>query len=135
MAEYQNTVVSSGEVTQRFIEFVLMQARNAAFMLGQIPNPQTGKAEVNLEMAQLLIDQLVMIQEKTKGNLNSDESKILGSTISSLQISYVEAARGRSPDQGTPNSADSLKPSAKEGVSAEEGEADNKKKFVKNYGS
>ena len=34
MAEYQNTTVSSGEMAQRFIEFVMMQAQNAAFMLG-----------------------------------------------------------------------------------------------------
>jgi Domain of unknown function (DUF1844) len=103
MAEYQNTVVSAGEVTQRFIEFVLMQAQSAAFMLGQIPHPQTGKPETNLEMAKLLIDQLVMIQEKTKGNLNSDETRILGGTISNLQLSYVEAIRGHSPTkQATP---------------------------------
>ena len=93
MAEYQNTTVSSGEMTQRFIEFVLMQAQNAAFTLGQIPHPQTGKAEVNLDMAQLLIDQLVMIQEKTKGNLNTDESRILAGTISNLQMAFVEVVR------------------------------------------
>src|SRR5271156_651836 len=93
MAEYQNTTVSAGEVTQRFIEFVMMQALNAAFTLGQIPHPQTGKAEVNLDMAQLLIDQLVMIQQKTAGNLNSDESKILGGAISNLQMVFVEAVR------------------------------------------
>jgi hypothetical protein len=93
MAEYQNTTVSSGEMTQRFIEFVMMQAQNAAFMLGQIPHPQTGKADVNLDMAQLLIDQLAMIQEKTKGNLNSDESHILAATLSNLQMAFVEAAQ------------------------------------------
>ena len=90
MAEYQNTTVSSGEMAQRFIEFVMMQAQNAAFMLGQIPHPQTGKAEVNLDVAQLLIDQLVMIQEKTKGNLNTDESRILAGTISNLQMGFGE---------------------------------------------
>ena len=29
-------------MSQRFIEFVMMQAQNAALFLGQIPNPQTG---------------------------------------------------------------------------------------------
>jgi hypothetical protein len=98
MAEYQNMTVSSGEMAQRFIEFVMMQAQNAAFMLGQIPHPQTGKAEVNLDVAQMLIDQLVMIQEKTKGNLNSDESKILAGAISNLQIAFVEAVREEPAD-------------------------------------
>src|ERR1700733_15883076 len=93
MAEYQNMTVSSGEMAQRFIEFVMMQAQNAAFMLGQIPHPQSGKSEVNLEVAQLLIDQLAMIQEKTKGNLNSDESRILAGAISNLQMAFVDAVR------------------------------------------
>ena len=68
MAEVQ-TSTNPGELTQRFIEFVMMQAQNAALFLGQIPNPQTGKGEVNLEVAKMFIDQLAMIQEKTRGNL------------------------------------------------------------------
>src|SRR6266550_497274 len=41
MAEVQKTV-QTGEMTQRFIEFVMMHAQNAALFLGQIPNPRTG---------------------------------------------------------------------------------------------
>jgi len=146
MAEYQNTTVSSGEMTQRFIEFVMMQAQNAAFVLGQIPHPQTGKADVNLDMAQLLIDQLVMIQEKTKGNLNSDESRILAQTVSNLQMLFVEAAQEKSstaaetrpiePQKAEPPKADSRQPGqAAPGQAApEQTDADGKKKFVKSYG-
>ena len=71
MAEVQ-TSTQSGELSQRFIEFVMMQAQNAALFLGQIPNPQTGKGEVNLELAKMFIDQLGMIQEKTRGNLTNE---------------------------------------------------------------
>ena len=73
MAEVQ-TSTQTGEMTQRFIEFVMMQAQNAALFLGQIPNPQTGQGEVNLEVARMFIDQLAMIQEKTRGNLSSEEA-------------------------------------------------------------
>ena len=142
MAEYQNTTVSSGEMTQRFIEFVMMQAQNAAFVLGQIPHPQTGKADVNLDMAQLLIDQLVMIQEKTKGNLNSDESRILAQTVSNLQMLFVEAAQKKAstpeetrpaePQKAEPSKAESRVP---EQAASEQTDADGKKKFVKSYGS
>jgi len=137
MAEYQNTTVSSGEMTQRFIEFVMMQAQNAAFMLGQIPHPQTGKADVNLDMAQLLIDQLVMIQEKTKGNLNSDESRILAGTISNLQMIFVESAQKRPATAAETRPDDPLKvePRPVEQTSPEQTDADGKKKFVKSYGS
>ena len=88
MAEVQTTT-QSGELTQRFIEFVMMQAQNAALFLGQIPNPQTGKAEVNLEVARMFIDQLAMIQEKTRGNLTSEESTVLRNALSSLQMAFV----------------------------------------------
>jgi hypothetical protein len=137
MAEYQNTTVSSGEMTQRFIEFVMMQAQNAAFMLGQIPHPQTGKAEVNLDMAQMLIDQLVMIQEKTKGNLNSDESRILAGAISNLQLAFVEAVR-EEPSNKTvirPETSPQVEQKPREESGPEQIDPDGKRKFVKNYGS
>jgi len=71
MAEVQKTT-QSGELSQRFIEFVMMQAQNAALFLGQIPNPKTGEGEVNLELAKMFIDQLAMIKEKTRGNLTNE---------------------------------------------------------------
>ena len=80
MAEVQTNTQSLGEISQRFIEFVMMQAQNAALFLGQIPNPQTGKGEVNLELAKMFIDQLAMIQEKTRGNLTNEESAVLRNT-------------------------------------------------------
>jgi hypothetical protein len=137
MAEYQHTTVSSGEMTQRFIEFVMMQAQNAAFVLGQIPHPQTGKAEVNLDMGQLLIDQLVMVQEKTKGNLNSDEARILAQTISNLQMLFVEAAQKKpstAPAVPPAESPEAESPGAQQAATVQT-DADGKKKFVKSYGA
>src|ERR1700720_2303127 len=99
MAEVQ-TSTNSGELAQRFIEFVMMQAQNAALFLGQIPNPQTGKGEVNLEVAKMFIDQLAMIQEKTRGNLSNEESTVLRNALSNLQLAYVEVARGSSAAAG-----------------------------------
>src|SRR6266566_219121 len=92
MAEVQ-TSTQSGELSQRFIEFVMMHAQNAALFLGQIPNPKTGEGEVNLELARMFIDQLAMIQEKTRGNLTSEESTVLRNALSNLQMAYVEVAR------------------------------------------
>src|SRR5438094_319227 len=86
-AEVQTTT-ESGEMTQRFIEFVMMQAQNAALFLGQIPNPQTGKGEINLDVAKMFIDQLVMIRAKTRGNLVDDETKVLNNAISNLQMVF-----------------------------------------------
>src|SRR5213595_921968 len=92
MAEVQ-TNTQSGEMSQRFIEFVMMQAQNAALFLGQIPNPQTGKGEVNLELAKMFIDQLAMIQDKTRGNLTNEETAVLRNTLSNLQMAFVEVSQ------------------------------------------
>src|SRR3954463_10663687 len=92
MAEVQKTT-QSGEMAQRFVEFVMMHAQNAALFLGQIPNPKTGEGEVNLELAKMFIDQLAMIQEKTRGNLSNEETTVLRNTLSNLQMAYVEVAR------------------------------------------
>src|SRR6266850_205720 len=92
MAEVQ-TNTQSGELSQRFIEFVMMQAQNAALFLGQIPNPQTGQGEVNLELAKMFIDQLGMIQDKTRGNLTNEETAVLRNTLSNLQMAFVEVSR------------------------------------------
>ncbi len=146
MAEVQ-TSTQSGELSQRFIEFVMMHAQNAALFLGQIPNPKTGEGEVNLELAKMFIDQLAMIQEKTRGNLTSEESTVLRNALSNLQMVYVEVAQKAS---GAGASAPSPKPeqqpasaqtTAEEAPKASEpistpspGESESKKKFTKSYG-
>src|SRR5919109_682171 len=100
MAEVQKTT-QSGELSQRFIEFVVMHAQNAALFLGQIPNPKTGEAEVNLDLARMFIDQLAMIQEKTRGNLTNEETMVLRNTLSNLQMVYVEVAQ-KGPQSAQP---------------------------------
>ena len=79
-------------MTQIFIEFVMMQAQNAALFLGQIPNPRGGPPEVNLPLAKMFIDQLAVIGAKTHGNLNADEAKVLESALAQLESAFVEVA-------------------------------------------
>jgi hypothetical protein len=138
MAEVQ-TSTNSGELAQRFIEFVMMQAQNAALFLGQIPNPQTGKGEVNLEVAKMFIDQLAMIQEKTRGNLSNEESTVLRNALSNLQLAYVEVARGNSSaapvDEKTFESAPSEQPAATSEPPLTGPEGESRKKFTKSYGA
>ncbi|MGH7984533.1 MAG: DUF1844 domain-containing protein [Candidatus Udaeobacter sp.] len=145
MAEVQKTTLS-GELSQRFIEFVVMHAQNAALFLGQIPNPKTGEPEVNLDFAKMFIDQLAMIQEKTRGNLTSEEAKVLSNALSNLQMAYVEVARetpqgaaqreapetGAPPEPAEPPSAGQSEPSAP--TTSADPEAESRKKFTKSYG-
>jgi hypothetical protein len=149
MAEVQ-TSTQSGEMSQRFIEFVMMHAQNAALFLGQIPNPQTGKGEVNLELAKMFIDQLAMIQEKTRGNLTNEESTVLRNAISNLQMAYVEVAQQMKAGGVSPEPAFAPSAPAPEAPVEEEpappvsspppptagvDEGESKKKFTKSYGS
>ena len=139
MAEVQTGTTKSGELSQRFIEFIMMQAQNAALFLGQIPNPQTGKGEVNLELAKIFIDQLAMIQEKTRGNLSNEEEQILRSTISNLQMVFVEVSQqagGAPPSISQPmeSSEPAVTEPAIEAPEAAQPESESRKKFTKSYG-
>jgi hypothetical protein len=146
MAEVQ-TNTQSGEMSQRFIEFVMMQAQNAALFLGQIPNPQTGKGEVNLELAKMFIDQLAMIQEKTRGNLTNEETTVLRNTLSNLQMAFVEVSRQvregtteseatpEAPEAATDEPAPSSSPEKTEAPTTPEAESESRKKFTKSYGA
>jgi len=146
MAEVQ-TSTQSGELSQRFIEFIMLHAQNAALFLGQIPNPKTGEGEVNLELAKMFIDQLAMIQEKTRGNLSNEESTVLRNTISNLQMVYVEVAQ-KAPRGAQPPAAKTQEAPAEEKAGEQTSttapepsppgaptESESKKKFTKSYGS
>jgi hypothetical protein len=148
MAEVQ-TSTQSGALAQRFIEFVMMQAQNAALFLGQIPNPQTGEGEVNLDLARMFIDQLAMIQEKTRGNLSGEESTVLKTTLANLQMAFVEVSQGAGGRSSSPASAVepepesvSETPAAAQSAAAVEPtaetpspESESRKKFTKSYGA
>jgi len=127
MAEVQTSQLS-GEMTQRFIAFVMMLGQQAGLFLGKIPHPETGKTEVNLDAAKLFIDQLEMLREKTRGNLSQQESDILTGVLSDLQMMYVQVAQTAAvpspqaaPETAEPQSA------------ASEPESESKKKFSKTY--
>src|SRR5204862_4984173 len=142
MAEVQ-TSTNSGELAQRFIEFVLMQAQNAALFLGQIPNPQTGQPEVNLQLAKMFIDQLEMIQEKTRGNLTNEETAVLRNTLSNLQMAFVEVSQqvregttesaAESPEAETTEPVPSSSAEKAEAPVTPEAESESRKKFTKSY--
>jgi hypothetical protein len=94
MAELQESHNTS-ENSARFIEFVMMQAQNASLFLGLIPNPHSGQPEVNLDLARMFIDQLVMIQGKTRGNLTTEETGVLRNALSNLQMAFFEVSQGQ----------------------------------------
>jgi hypothetical protein len=75
-----------------FSTFVVSLSHSAFVHLGDAPDPE-GKRSVNLPLARQTIDLLSLLQEKTKGNLNGPEERILGQALYDLRLRYVEASR------------------------------------------
>lgn len=88
-----------------FGQFVFMQYQQAKLMLGEIPNPQTGRYERNLPVVRYTIETLRMLSHKTQGNLNDEERQILGNVLHELQMDYVAKMKeeGRSGPSGAPD--------------------------------
>ncbi len=76
-----------------FSTFVMSIASAAMMGLGLAPRPDTGKQEIDLEMAKQNIDLLGLIQEKTKNNLSSEEEKLLTQLLSECRTKFVEHSR------------------------------------------
>jgi len=77
-------------VDQHFASLVISLAATAWNQLGKVPSPVTGQMEKNLNNVSMTIDILVMIREKTKGNLTAEEDRLLSNTIADLQLNYAD---------------------------------------------
>jgi len=82
-----------------FMQLVMGLQSSVWMLLGKVANPSTGKMEKNLEAAKTTIDTLIMLQEKTKGNLTKVEEDYLNNTISQLQLNYVEETNKKEPEK------------------------------------
>jgi hypothetical protein len=84
-----------------FANLVMMLAASTMQQLGKTVDPMTNKTEINLPGAQVTIDMLTMLQNKTKGNLAQDEEKMMNDLLASLRMNYVETANTTSaaPEQ------------------------------------
>ena len=73
-----------------FMHLVSMLAMSAIQQMGKLVDPGTGKAEINLDAAQATIDMLDMLEARTRGNLDAEETRLLKDTLMSLKMNYVE---------------------------------------------
>jgi Domain of unknown function (DUF1844) len=77
-----------------FAAIALSFASSALFHLGLVENPETGEpGEVNLPLARHSIDLLELLQTKTRGNLEPDESQLLANLLTELRVRFVEAKK------------------------------------------
>ncbi len=77
-----------------FSTFVLSLGTAALYQLGVMSNPETGEtAEPDPLIAQQTIDTLEMLRDKTRGNLEQEERKLIDSLLYELRMRFVELGR------------------------------------------
>jgi hypothetical protein len=148
----KSSPIGNAELAQRFVQFVMMQAQNIFYVLGRIPSPDGRPIPPNLDAGKLLIDQLEMIQEKTRNNLSAQESSILDDALKNARLAFVEVSGGTPasmmpksnlPDypldeeegaEPAPRPAEKPKPGTPPAAAKPAPEQENKKKFTKTYG-
>ena len=130
-----------------FAQLIMQQSNLAMMLMGKGPHPESGQAVRDLESAQLLIDQLEMLEVKTKGNLSKEEAALLKQSLMALRMAFVEAVESPAPRTKaaeTPASAAApeaeiaspAKPEKKTAPTEEAGaagEAESKKRYSKKF--
>jgi hypothetical protein len=76
-----------------FSTFVAMLANNVMMFLGQIPDPVTQQRRRDLPQAKHTVDLLLMLRDKTQGNLTTQEEQLMRELLPQLQMAYVSATR------------------------------------------
>lgn len=74
-----------------FNTLIISIASSVILALGLEKNPQTDKIEKNIDIARYNIDLLLVLKEKTKGNLSTHEENYLNAIITDLQLKFVQA--------------------------------------------
>ena len=81
------------ELESEFLQLIMGLESSGWMTLGKITNPITGKMEKNLEAAKGIIDTLIILKEKTKGNLSKTEESVLNGALQNLQLNYVDESK------------------------------------------
>jgi hypothetical protein len=74
-----------------FSTYVISVASSAMVALGRMPSPDGKPHPIELDTAKHLIDILEMLEQKTKGNLDATEAKLVTSLLHDLHGSFAAA--------------------------------------------
>ena len=90
---------TSNPLSSGFSRFAASLHMACLYHLGLVPGPGGEKPQPNLDLARENIDILVMLQQKTKGNLDEHEDNVLKGVLSEVRMAFLEAAsKGESPN-------------------------------------
>jgi hypothetical protein len=90
-SEHQSSPIAPQEQAAQidFPSYILSYYTQGLVLLGEVPNPYTNKKEEDLDGARHIVDILSMLEQKTQGNLNKQESELLGSVLYELRMKYM----------------------------------------------
>ena len=77
-----------------FASFLVSLGSTALVHLGEISDPSSGGMTVDLKLARHTIDVLSLLKDKTVGNLDDDESRLLDALLHDLRMKYLAATGG-----------------------------------------
>ena len=77
-----------------FTEFMMNIASSAFVYLGLVEHPATGRRQVDMMAAKETIDVLLMLRDKTRGNLTPGEARFFEDLLADLQTQFVAMRRG-----------------------------------------
>jgi hypothetical protein len=83
-----------------FANMIIQQTNMAMMLLGKVAHPETGQFMQDLESAKMFIDQMEMIEARTKGNLSKQEEALLKQALAALHMAFVETVDA--PAAGSP---------------------------------
>jgi uncharacterized protein DUF1844 len=126
-----------------FANMVVQQTNLAMMMLGRVAHPETGQFIQDVETARMFIDQLEMLEVKTKGNLTKEEEGLLKQGLTALRMAFVEAVESPAAGQPRPSAGGSApapppgpaepKTQPPPAPAASTAEEESRKKFSKKY--
>jgi len=85
---------ASTDPSVSFISLVVSLGSSALVHLGEIAEPGATGPSKNLQLARDTIDVLQVLKDKTTGNLDEDETKLLDALLFDLRTKYMDAAKG-----------------------------------------
>src|SRR6187431_674547 len=107
----ENEVSREEYLSSVFATMVMQLTNMAAMFMGKVPNPENNQMVVDLDAAQIFIDQLEMLEAKTKGNLDAEEQNILKQGLTMVRMAFVEAVESGQKQATQPGPPASPSPS------------------------
>lgn len=118
-----------------FAHLVIQNTNMALMLLGQVPHPESGERLHDVEAARMFIDQLEMLEVKTRGNLSREEEKLLKQSLTHLRMTFVQAVENppKAEPAAKPEPTAPAEPKIETPPAGTDADAESRKRFSKKF--